>query len=106
MVGPRPQFSGYNSASYLSTLKCGFLCALCYLSLRLLLFEKTTMPPSDLKSVMCKSWNAQCSFIVYPVWNDTRIFYKKPRIWPSTESFLKLSDFGYSEFLTSFLKMP
>ena len=33
------------------------------------------------------------------------MFYKKLRIWASTESFLKLSDFEYSEFLTSFLKV-
>ena len=33
-------------------------------------------------------------------------FYKKPRIWAGTESFFKLSDFEYSEFLTSFLKVP
>ena len=31
---------------------------------------------------------------------------KKLRIWASTESFLKLSDFEYSEFLMSFLKVP
>ena len=36
----------------------------------------------------------------------TRLFYKKLRIWASTESFLKLSDFEYSEFLTGFLKVP
>ena len=30
------------------------------------------------------------------------IFNKKPRIWVSTKSFLKSSDFGHSQFLTSF----
>ena len=30
------------------------------------------------------------------------VFYKKVKIWGSTESFLKLSDFDYSQFLTSF----
>ena len=29
----------------------------------------------------------------------------KLRIWASTESFLKLSDFEFSKFLTSFLKV-
>ena len=33
-------------------------------------------------------------------------FYKKLRIWASTGSSLKLLDFEYSEFLTSFLKVP
>ena len=36
----------------------------------------------------------------------TYFLYKKLRIWASTDSFLKLSDFEYSEFLTSFLKVP
>ena len=36
----------------------------------------------------------------------TSSFHKKVRIWASTESLLKLSDFEYSEFLTSFLKVP
>ena len=31
----------------------------------------------------------------------THSLYKKLRIWASAESFLKLSDFEYSEFLTS-----
>ena len=31
-------------------------------------------------------------------------FYKKLRIWASTKSYLNLSDFSYSDFLTSFLK--
>ena len=35
----------------------------------------------------------------------TYIFYKKLRIWASTESFLKLSDFEYLRFLMSFLKV-
>ena len=33
-------------------------------------------------------------------------FYKKLRIWASTESFLRLSDFEHSELLTCFLKAP
>ena len=33
-------------------------------------------------------------------------FGKKLKSWAITESFLKLSDFEYSEFLTSFLKVP
>ena len=44
--------------------------------------------------------------IPYPKYLHTRIFYKKLRIWASTEGFLKLSDFMNSEFLTSFLKVP
>ena len=33
------------------------------------------------------------------------VFYKKLRIWASTEGFLKLSDIENSEFLTSFSKV-
>ena len=33
-------------------------------------------------------------------------FYKKLRIWATTESFLKSSDFEYSEFPKSFFKIP
>ena len=35
-----------------------------------------------------------------------KYFYKKLRIWVTTESFLKLSAFEHSEFLMSFLKVP
>ena len=36
----------------------------------------------------------------------TRTFFIELRTWASTGSFLKLSDFEYSAFLTSFLKVP
>ena len=38
--------------------------------------------------------------------SPTRIFLQELKIWASTKSSLKLSDFDYSEFLTSFLKVP
>ena len=36
-----------------------------------------------------------------PIYGIHVCFYKKPRISVSTESFLKLSNFQYSQFLTS-----
>ena len=41
-----------------------------------------------------------------PIYNTRIYFYEKLRICVCSESFLKLSDFQYSEFLTSFLKVP
>ena len=38
--------------------------------------------------------------------DNVRGLYKKVRISASTESSLKSSDFEYSKFLTSFLKVP
>ena len=40
------------------------------------------------------------------IFREDLFFYKKLRIWASTQSFLKLSDFEYSEFLTNFLQVP
>ena len=37
-------------------------------------------------------------------YEKTRIFHKKLRIEASTERFLKLLDFKYTEFLTNFVK--
>ena len=37
---------------------------------------------------------------------NRHIFYTILRIWGSTESFLKCSDFEYSEVLSSFLEVP
>ena len=46
---------------------------------------------------------------IFIVWSNSSelhiFFFKKLRNWHSTDSFLKLSDFEYSEFLTTFLKV-
>ena len=52
----------------------------------------------------CSMWghamNYECIFILTGYKRcGTRIFYKKPRIWTSTQSFLKLSEFSIRSFL-------
>ena len=62
---------------------------------------------------LCDSRQISCltAYLVIGFCHGTRgvaihvFFYKRLRNWATTETFLKLSDFHYSKFLTSFLKV-
>ena len=55
--------------------------------------------PNQLRKMKCRT-----GVKINHCTNIAHTFCKKLRIFASAESFLKLLDFGYSEFLTSFFK--
>ena len=64
------------------------------------------IPFKDAGTILANPFEVRNVLAGFPLFVSLYVFfYKKLRICAKTESFIKLSDFEYLEFLTSFLKV-